>query len=178
LQINISNIPEEGLNLRFSKNGEWFHRSLPMGDDCGLHVQKIDVQCLVEKVLKNVSIKGRMEAGIEIECCRCLEKFNFLEGIAFKYILTPAGDLEKDELELTYEDLEYGHYEGDIIDMGQIIVEQVVLQVPIKPLCGDSCKGLCPVCGVNLNIEKCDHETQQASSPFAALKNFRVKKER
>ena len=178
MQINISNIPEEGLNLRFSKSGEWFHRSLPMGDDCGFCVQKIDVRCFVEKVLKNVSIRGGIKVGVELECCRCLKKFDFPAEIEFKYVLMPADDLKKDDLELTYEDLEYSYYEDDIIDLGQIVVEQIVLQVSVKPLCNVSCKGLCPVCGINLNIDKCDHETQQISSSFAALKNFKAKKER
>ena len=177
MQINISNIPENGLRLRFSKSGEWFHRLLPVGDDCGLHARKIDVQCLVEKVLNNVSIKGRIEAGGELECCRCLELFDFPVEIEFKYVLTPAEDLEE-ELELTYEDMEYGNYNGGVIDLAQLVVEQVILQVPIKPLCNDSCKGLCFTCGINLNREKCDHEAQQRISPFAALKNFKVKRER
>jgi len=148
-----------------------------MGDDCGFCVQKIDVRCFVEKVLKNVSIKGGIKVGVELECCRCLKKFDFPAEIEFKYILTPADDLKKDDLELTYDDLEYSYYEGDIIDLGQIVAEQIVLQVPIKPLCNDSCKGLCSVCGIKLNIEKCDHETQQIIGPFAALKNFNTKKE-
>ncbi|MDO9514837.1 MAG: DUF177 domain-containing protein, partial [Syntrophales bacterium] len=170
--------PEEGLSLQFSKSGEWFQRSLSMGDDCGLHVQKIGVQCLVEKVLKNVSIEGRIEAEGGLECCRCLERFDFPVEIEFKYVLTPAEGLEEDELELTYEDLEYGRYNGDVIDLGQLVVEQIILQVPIKPLCNDSCGGLCSTCGINLNIQKCNHNTQQEISPFAALKNFKVKKER
>jgi len=178
LQISISNIPEEGLDLRFSESGEWFRRALPVGDDCGLDARKIGVQCRVEKVLGNVSIKGRIDVEGELECCRCLERFEFPVEIEFKYVLTPAEDLEEDDLELTYADLEYGHYSGEMMDLGQIVVEQILLQVPIKPLCTDSCKGLCPTCGINLNIQKCDHKTQQASSPFAALKNFKVKKER
>ncbi len=178
MQINISNIPEEGLNLRFSKGEKWFHRSLPMGDDSGFCVRNIDVRCFVEKVLKNVSITGRIGVGIGLECCKCLEKFDFPVEIEFKYVLMPAYDLKEDDLELTYEDLECGYYEGDIIDLGQIVVEQVVLHVPVKPLCNAFCKGLCPVCGINLNIEKCNHETQQISSSFAALKNFKTKKER
>ena len=177
LQITVSNIPEEGLHLRFSKSGEWFDQSLPAGDDCGLHIRKIDVQCLVEKVLKNVSIKGRIETGGELECSRCLEPFNFPVEIEFKYVLTPVEDLVEDELELTYEDLEYGHYNGDTIDLDQLIVEQVMLQVPIKPLCADSCKGLCPICGINLNRESCNHTVEQVNSPFAVLKNFKVKQE-
>jgi len=178
LQINISNIPEEGLSLRFSKSKEWSHQFLPTGDNSGFRVQNIEVSCFVEKVLKNVSIKGKIKAGIKLECCRCLEEFNFPAEIEFKYVLTPVDDLKKDDLELTYKDLEYNYYEGDVIDLGQIMVEQVVLQIPVKPLCSDSCKGLCPVCGVNLNIEKCDHKAQQIGSSFAALKNFKANKER
>jgi len=178
LQINISNIPAEGLNLRFSHSGEWFHRSMPMGDECGFCVDGIDVQCFVEKVLRDVSIKGRIKAGVELECCRCLEKFDFPIETEFNYVFMPADNLKKDDLELTYEDLEQSYYEGDVIDLDQIIIEQLVLQIPFKPLCDNSCKGICPVCGINLNIEKCDHKTQQISSPFAALKNFKIKKER
>ncbi|MEA2014554.1 MAG: DUF177 domain-containing protein [Thermodesulfobacteriota bacterium] len=178
MQINISNIPEEGLNLRFSKSGEWVHQSLPEGDESVFRVHEIEVQCFVEKALKNVSIKGRMCAGIELECCRCLERFDLPVDIEFKYVLMPADDIKENEIELTYEDLEYSHYEGDTIDLGQIIAEQIVLQIPVKPLCSDSCEGLCPVCGINRNMEKCGHATQQTISPFASLKNFKAKKER
>ena len=178
MQINISNIPEEGLRLRFSKSGEWFHRFLPAGDDSGFRVQKLEASCFVEKVLKNVSVKGTIKTAVELDCSRCLGKFNFPAEIEFKYVLSPADNLKEDELELTYADLEYNYYEGDVIELDQIITEQIVLQVPVKPLCNDSCRGLCPVCGVNLNIEKCDHKTQQISSPFAALKNFKANKER
>jgi len=172
LQINISNIPEEGLNLRFSKSGEWLHRSLPTGDDCGFKVHEIDVQCFVEKILKNVSIKGRIDTGIELECCRCLAEFDLPVEIEFKYVLMPAGDLGEKELELTYEDLEHSYYETDTINLGQIIAEQVVLQIPVKPLCTVSCEGLCPVCGINRNIEKCGHETQQKSVHLLTLEKF------
>ncbi|MDD5723771.1 MAG: DUF177 domain-containing protein [Syntrophales bacterium] len=149
-----------------------------MGDDCGLHVQKVDVHCLVEKVLKNVSIKGRIGAEGGLECCRCLERFDFSVDIDFKYVLIPDEELDENELELTHEDMEYDHYKGDVIDLGQLVAEQIILEVPIKPLCNDSCGGLCPACGINLNREKCDHKAQQESSPFAALKNFKMKKER
>ncbi len=178
MQITISNIPEEGVHLQFSRSGEWFDRLLPVGDDCGLHVRKIDVQCRVEKVLKNVSVKGRIEAEGGLDCSRCLEPFDFPVDVAFQYILTPVEEREDDELELTYDDLEYSHYNGDTIDLGELVVEQILLQVPIKPLCDDSCKGLCSVCGINLNKESCDHTVEQVRAPFAALKNFKVKKER
>lgn len=178
LQINISHIPEEGLQLRFSESGEWFRRSLPAGDDCGWRVEKIDVQCQVMKILQNVSIRGTIEADGELECCRCLEPFDFPVTIHFKYLLTPPEDIKEDDLQLTSEDLEYGTYSGDVIDLDQIVVEQMVLQVPMKPLCDESCRGLCPVCGKNLNRETCNHHEQQTHSPFAVLKNLRMKNER
>ncbi len=178
MQISISNIPEEGLDLRFSKGGEWFHQYVPMEDGCDFSIDKIDVRCQVKKVLENVSIKGTVEAKGMIGCSRCLEWFDFPVESDFSYVFTPAEDYkDEDEIELTCEDLDYDHYEGDLLDLGALIVEQIVLQVPIKPLCNDSCKGLCPTCGANLNREKCDHETQQGRSPFAALKNFKFNKE-
>jgi len=177
LQINISNIPEEGLNLRFSKSGEWFHQFVPADGGPGFRVRKIEAGCFVEKVLKNVSVKGTIKACIELECCRCLEKFSFPLEVEFRDVLSPTEELKKDELELSYEDLEYKCYEGDVIEIDQIVVEQVILQIPVKPLCNDSCKGLCPVCGINLNMDTCDHKMQQINSPFAALKNFKSNRE-
>jgi uncharacterized protein len=178
LQINIANIPEEGLKLRFSKGEDWFDNLIPKKDTSGFSVYSVDVDCSVNKVLKNVTVEGRICAGTEIECCRCLARFDYPVEADYKYIFAPAtGDL-KEEFELAQEDLDFGFYREESIDLDQILAEQIILQIPIKPLCKDFCKGICPTCGINLNEGQCDHKKDDIKGPFAVLKNFKVKKER
>lgn len=176
MQINIANIPEEGLELTFSKGEGWFPRILLEKDRANFSVRNVDVDCSVKRVLKNVTVKGSIRAGIELECCRCLAKFDLPVEEDFKYTFTQASHTLDEEIELTYEDLDFAYYEGDIIELDQVIAEQIILQIPIKPLCNDSCRGLCPICGINLNRENCDHKKEQIDTPFAVLKNLKVKK--
>jgi uncharacterized metal-binding protein YceD (DUF177 family) len=72
----------------------------------------------------------------------------------------PAGDTEVDEkelgAELTDDDLDLYGYDGEEIDLTPLFRDQVVLAVPFAPLCSEDCKGLCPQCGVDRNLETCD----------------------
>lgn len=176
MQINIANIPDEGSELTFSRGEEWFPRILPEKDGTNFSVQNVDVDCTVKRVLRNVTVRGNIRAGLELECCRCLAKFDLPVEEDFKYTFTQAPDALDEEIELTYEDLDFAYFEGDIIELDQAIAEQIILQIPIKPLCSDSCRGLCPICGINLNRETCNHKEERIDSPFAVLKNLKVKK--
>ena len=64
----------------------------------------------------------------------------------------PSGDAER---ELEEDDLTTAFYEHDEIDLDHLLREQFHLALPMKPLCSDSCHGLCPICGTNLNRETC-----------------------
>ena len=80
----------------------------------------------------------------------------------------------KEELELKKEELEISHYYGDFVDLVPILCEQIILLIPIKPLCSPECKGLCPQCGTNLNYSSCDCPRCCIDSRMAALKNFKI----
>ena len=68
------------------------------------------------------------------------------------------------------DDLTTAFYENDAIDLGQLMREQVYLSLPMKPLCRDDCRGLCPVCGTNLNLSVCHCAREWDDPRFAALK--------
>ena len=177
--INTANIPEEGLHLQFAESENWLYENLPDRGRIDFSAHEISVQCIVKKDLKNVSVEGEASTGLELKCSRCLEKFYFPVRTKFTYVLIPAESTgEEVEKELTHEDFNFGFYRDNVIELDQIVVEQIILQIPVKPLCKDTCRGLCPVCGVNLNTEKCNHQTKIIDSPFAVLKNLKVKKER
>ena len=80
-----------------------------------------------------------------------------------------AGLGKKDaEREIEEDDFATAFYENDQIDLGQLMREQLYLAVPMKPLCDDACRGLCPVCGTNLNRGACDVPARLGRPAFGA----------
>lgn len=175
LKISIANIPEKGLTLQFSKSEDWLREMLSEKGKAGFSTDRIDVQCSVTKTGETISVEGNITTGINLECCRCLESFTLPVKTVYEYTFLPVENMPEDEqVELTGEDLGLGYYRNDMIDLDSIILEQVVIQVPIKPLCNESCKGLCPVCGINLNVAGCDHKQTAFKNPFAALEKLKT----
>ena len=94
---------------------------------------------------------------------------------SFRYTLVPAkAEESREEIELSEEDLEYGYYEGEIVDCDPLIYEQIVLQIPIKVLCTEDCRGLCPDCGTNLNLEACNCASDRVDERLAVLKKLKL----
>ena len=176
MKVRLSNIPDDGLDVHFSKGGDWFFQLLRQEDRYDFSLDRIDIRCQLNKIHKNVTAKGEIITEIGLECCRCLERFTLPVAVEFDYTFSPdPRDSEKD-LELSDEELGMNYYSDDQIDIGDIVVEQVILQIPMKPLCNDSCKGLCKICGINLNVVGCSHQVETSISPFAHLKDFKIKK--
>jgi uncharacterized protein len=173
MKINIGHIPEDGLNLHFEKDGEWFKNALPEKEKEEFSVQRADVVCSVRKLRDTVFVDGSLETTVATDCCRCLEIADFPVTSNFRYTFTPVGNQPGDEQELHSEDLEFGFYEDDIIDLDDLLFEQIMLQIPIRVLCKETCKGLCPHCGTNLNTAKCNCQTEVIDERLAVLKKFK-----
>jgi uncharacterized protein len=175
LKINVLNIPEEGLRFALSESGERFKECIRGDEGLDFTLQKVDVDCLVTKTASTIYIKGTLSAIIKINCSRCLEDVNEPLAADFDYTLIPEKSETREDLELTAEELEISYYQGDFIDLEPIICEQIILQIPIKALCKEECRGLCPHCGINLNVETCNCHLEVVDIRMAALKNIKVK---
>lgn len=175
MKINVANIPDDGLELSAGKNREWLREILPPGGEITFSIDLISVHCSVSKIGKTVSLKLVIETEIGLECCRCLKAFDLPVYSEFKYTFVPSETASREEdVELSDEDLGFGYYKDDTIEVDPLILEQLILQVPMKPLCEESCKGLCPRCGIDLNVASCDHQTDIFDSPFAVLKKLKI----
>jgi DUF177 domain-containing protein len=174
VKIIINNIPDEGLKISLHKNGAWFRGLLPEKEKDDFSIQKIEVFCQAERIRETVFIDGSLETTVASNCCRCLEVTHLPVTTTFRYTFVPEKKGSKQEDELSAEDLEYGYYQDDVIDLDALIFEQVMLQIPIKVLCTDTCKGLCPHCGINLNAINCGCHTEHVNERMAVLKKFRV----
>ena len=65
--------------------------------------------------------------------------------------------------------MDFSTYDGDRIDLDEIVREQILLALPTRQLCAEDCKGLCPSCGANLNEKACGCEQQQTDPRWSAL---------
>jgi uncharacterized protein len=117
---------------------------------------------------------GHVATTLELPCSRCLEPFPLPVDQTFDLRYQPhAQNTGEGEREIEEDDLTTAFYENDEIDLGQLMREQFYLALPMKPLCSDDCKGLCPVCGTNLNRGSCDCNRTWDDPRLAALKALR-----
>ncbi|MDI3546479.1 MAG: hypothetical protein PWR10_131 [Halanaerobiales bacterium] len=100
-------------------------------------------------------LTGDLSGELVLTCSRCLEKFN--QDIDIK--------LEEEILKSEIED-------PDHFDLTDIFIENILLAIPIKPICSEDCKGLCPVCGQNLNEDECDCDQEIIDPRLAKLREF------
>jgi uncharacterized protein len=127
----------------------------------------------VHKAGERFRLTGRAQTVLELSCSRCLDTFTWPVDAAFDLMYHPqATNTGEGELEVEEEDLSTAFYEHDRIDLGQLMREQFYLALPMKPLCRDDCKGLCPVCGTNLNRETCGCKREWEDPRLAALKGL------
>ena len=106
-----------------------------------------------------LACRGSIDAEALVPCSRCLVSYPLPVQREFevRYVPAPTGYApENAEVQVQREDLDiaYLNEEGEF-DIEELISEQIYLEIPMKPLCSPACRGLCPGCGCNLNIEYC-----------------------
>jgi uncharacterized protein len=155
--IDIPRIPPEGLDLDEAVDpasvhleGESEFELEPGGRLC-VHVDLVDET--------TVHVRGRLSGSVRLDCGRCLERYavaldHELDLFFLPHAKEPADDQE-DEVELSDREVVVGCYEGTRLDLGEVVREQIFLSLPLKRLCHEECRGLCPTCGKNLNAGDC-----------------------
>jgi uncharacterized protein len=140
----------------------------------GMEVRQITplrVKAVAELVGEEIRIQGDVETRIEAACDRCLAPFEIPVELKFDLIYRPVSTIAREEeIELPDDELDVGFYEGEGIQLGDVITEQVILSLPMKVICNEDCRGLCPTCGADRNREPCRCQEMRADSPFAALR--------
>ena len=122
-----------------------------------------------------VYLRGRLRIECELSCARCGENIPFAVDESLELLMTRGeDDVTVEDLELNPEDLNLGYYEDNEIYLDDLLREQIILALPIRPICKESCRGLCPLCGANRNETECHCTVERSSSPFNILKNFKV----
>lgn len=178
LKIPIENIPWEGIDFPVLLGPEWFERWL--AEDPGLEfspASPLTGTIHLEKPGDHILIRGELTGELQYTCSRCLELFSAPLECRFELVLEPgippgAGE-EGVEIELRADELDLDYYAGDELDLDRIIKEQILLAMPLKPLCREDCRGLCPHCGANLNRDSCSCGEVKMQHPFAILEKLK-----
>jgi uncharacterized protein len=108
------------------------------------------------RALEDIRVVGDFVTQLELRCARCLEQV--LRNVAgdFDLIYRPQGaDGGIRDRAIGGPEADVGYYQGEGLLLEDVLREQVLLAVPLKAICNDTCKGLCPICGKNLNFETC-----------------------
>ena len=129
-----------------------------------LKLQNFTGLVTIGRTPQGLVVQGKFSADTTLECVRCLREFThplnweFTELYAFnKKSVSESGLLLPDDMH---------------IDLAALLREYALLEVPISPLHSPDCKGLCPICGQDLNVRDCGHRPEQDDSPFAKLKDL------
>jgi uncharacterized protein len=137
-------------------------------------VAPVTLEFEIHKDKERFRLVGTAAAELELPCSRCLEPFRFPVNTSFDLRYHPASEMSQDEeREVEEDDLDTSFYRDDQIDLNELLREQFYLALPMKPLCGDDCKGLCPQCGTNRNTGTCDCDAGRDDPRLAPLKQLK-----
>ena len=172
-----------------------FHRvfqpaDLAGGDEEYRVTAPVDLRMVIHKDHDRFRLVGTVNATLELACSRCLEPFVMPVDRAFDVRYLPSGHStaqsprrggpgeaepepdEEDETEVEDDDVAVTFYRDDQIDLNELLREQFYLALPMKPLCSEDCKGICPQCGTNRNTTPCDCTPQWEDPRLAGLKTL------
>ena len=170
---------------RLDSSGESFaHRYGP--DD--LDLQEDRARLASEAVVKGrvtrkgseVTLRGDLSANVEVDCDRCALPVALKLDVDLDVAFLPAEDEARvtENVELGKSDLVYSVYEDGVLDIDELVREQILLELPTRQLCREDCRGLCPVCGVNLNLAECSCPAKEIDPRWSALADLRGEENR
>lgn len=170
MKIIVSEIPEKGMELELSEKIE---------SDTDLKIlSPVRALIRIDKKNSEIFLKGTLSVTLQQQCSRCLKTFDTEMKIDIDTLYRPSKEIDVEEhYELKSDELETAFYKNDEIDIDDLLKEQILLNLPMKPLCSEQCKGLCPKCGADLNITQCKCEISEVDERLAVLKQLLKRKE-
>ncbi len=174
--VHLNEIPSDGLRLSCEV----------LADELSLDPEDVLLSGGLAMALNAVSagttvyVTGTLSGTARRQCVRCLAEYQdtLRLPIVGEYhseteLKSPPTGREPGERSGADENDDTYVYTGEVIELGDMLREHLLLATPMQPLCREECLGLCPVCGQDLNERRCDCREAQIQSPFAVLKKLR-----
>ena len=186
MRVNIDEIKDAGLRRSWDVAREVADQMVA-GDQAGYRAAgPVHLDAHFEKVERRVLLDAHGTAALTVPCRRCLTPVAIDLPVDFELTLVPADEVQgaprgaKEDRSGpaagSFEPVEAEEevYAGKVIDLDPLVREQLVLALPAYPVCGEGCKGLCPVCGGNLNERECGCDRRVPDPRWAGLKNLKL----
>ncbi|MFQ6109669.1 MAG: DUF177 domain-containing protein [Candidatus Aminicenantales bacterium] len=165
--VNIDRLPKEGLKV--CRDFEFL--SVELVEESAVFLEPAHVELMVKRVRDEIAVKGRIKTRISFNCSRCLVPFEFPIDSRFDLVYLPE-ELDEVKEELDSEDMDRFFYYNQKIDLKAIVLEQLNLTFPVKPLCSENCQGICPVCGKIIRDGECSCVRTKSDPRLEKLKIF------
>lgn len=173
MHIEVDRLTEAGESLAHTYAPE----ELQLDDERLRLADHARVSVYASRKGEQVRLRGNLSASVEAHCDRCLRPILAPIKVEFDTSYVPAeavrGEIESTELQEN--DLDVSFYEGQSINVDDLMREQVLLALPIRLLCRENCRGLCAVCGADLNEETCACQHKEVDSRWATLAGLKEK---
>ena len=171
MRIEIENLEELGGEFSKVYEGD----ELPLAETDVRLVAPVDVSGRMRKDGNELEFKGELTTEVEVACGRCLRPVRLPVQSEFdERFLSSVNWRHEEQHELKTEDLNIAVFDGEAIDLDELVREEILLAVPSHVLCRDECEGLCPICGVDKNLESCRCEENQTDSRWEKLKGLQM----
>ena len=171
--FDIEEISDGGLNFSLLLNKDQLEI-----DQAGLSVNvDIAVSGSLTRVGDDVYLKGKVRTDVVASCSRCLDTLSYpIDSDLKSHFVSPDRYILAREVELHASDVDIEVYEKQQIDLTQSVRDSILLAVPVVCLCNEDCKGICSLCGKNLNQGLCKCENESFTDPrLESLKIFKDK---
>lgn len=179
MRIRISDMPAAGISLADTLEAAELPQLTALAREgaCRL-AAPIDVTLYIAPVAGMFRVEGKLRTEAGLTCSRCLADFETALTSHFHVTYTrevPGGEEAPSEArELSAEEMGLMPFDGEEIDFRDMLQEQIILAIPMQPLCRADCQGLCSRCGTDLNRETCNCREETVDPRLAALKNLKL----
>jgi uncharacterized protein len=136
-------------------------------------VNNVVVRVAIQKSQDEYFCQGSVDATYSVECARCLTEFESSASQALDFIVC-SEETWKERRAAAIDDEEYAVYEGGdmVADISQPVREALILSLEMKPLCSETCRGLCPICGTNRNERSCNCKQEDIDPRWEGLRRL------
>jgi len=149
---------------------------IDLGDETVELKTDVRVTGKLKKGIVQTDVEGRISTAAQIECVRCLQPVEKLLEILFSAaFVTTENYTQATEAKLNEQDLEVSIFEGDRINLTELVREQILLALPEQVFCIEDCKGLCQKCSANRNLIDCNCEEKEVDPRWQGLRELKIK---
>lgn len=169
MRIEVESLNEQGRPF----DQTYAAGDLPLDDEFARLVSDARIWGRAKRKRDEVQVRAQIQTSVELQCDRCLAPVGVPVNVEFVALFGQDDEPSAEAKELQGEELDFSVYEGDSIDLDEIVREQILLALPLRQLCRDDCKGLCMNCRADLNKLTCGCQHGEIDPRWAALKELK-----